>query len=357
MRHYLAYAVMLAVVAIAGCTALQQQVASDIGSIPILQNRSLPFISNTSGEQFDTLIAQWNNVTEMTVVRTNGFLIYLDPSINLTVPSCATRMAPTFNCTDILLEEQPSNATDLKEGDIVSFEINSNESRAFSEPAFNGSKIIERRIYRIGNDSAPYFVMKIDSSDITNLFYVRFDRVRGKVLGIIFDGRQVPNPLPSYNAASRGDEDYNYLVGKWNSFVDGVYAANIQGKYDIYYDRNLTVPALACTGSMRPSVDCNDLIFAYKPTSENDLRVGNIVSFRIAPNETYGFLEPPSNEVVHVMHRIYRITQVQGQTVFITKGDNPVTNKQTDAIYLGFDRIETKILAYFKDSFNATFRK
>jgi signal peptidase I len=313
-------------------------------------------------QQFENLITEWNKISSMNVIRTDrGYVIYVDSSLNVTNLSCSNKMAPSFGCSDVLLEYYPAEK-ELKEGDVVSFEINSSEAQTFSEEPFAGTKIIQRRIYRIGNDTTRYYVMKRDSTDATHKFLVRYDRIRGRVVGFVFDANIEKNPAIAYTSMNKTIEDYNGLVDRWNYFVGKVYAGKIktgsaQDDFNLYYDKGIEVPSLACTGSMKPTIDCNDLIFAYAPGSEDEIKVGDIISFRIAPNETSGFLEPSTTETIHIMHRVFRITQSQGKTAFITKGDNPDTNKQTDAIYLGMDRVETKVVAYFKDSFNLTFNK
>ena len=314
--------------------------------------------------EFQRLISEWNKITTMHVIRTSkGFHIYVDSSFSFANVPCSNRMAPTFDCTDVLIEYQPRQQ-DLREGDVVSFSIYSDEARSFGEEAFSEKKTIQRRIYRILNESQVYYyIMKRDASETTHPTRVPFDRIRGKVIGFIFDAGVVGNPNEPYTSPDKKIEDYNMLVDKWNTFVGNVYAGSISsgsfgGSYPLFYEKGISVQSLACTGSMKPTIDCEDLVFAYRPFSEAELEAGDIVSFRIAPNETAGFLEPPANQTIHVMHRIFRVTKTRdNQTAFITKGDNPVTNAQTDAIYLSFSRVEGKLAAFFKDSFNTTFQK
>jgi hypothetical protein len=348
------YAVLFiaAVVLASGCTWMAPQDQELFRTWPG-QNILTQNHSENITQQFGQLVNDWNSIARMKLAKTQqGFSIYFDARLDSVVPEC-NKMMPTFNCTDILLGYKPSQ-DDLQAGDIVSFEIRQDEAQAFSEEPFTGTKIIFRRIFRVGNDSS-YYIMKRDASATTHTVHITFDRIREKFTGFIFEANLAENNLEPYSGSIVSVQDYNKLVDRWNVFVGNVYAAKMAGNYPLYYDKRMTVPALACTGSMRPTIDCNDLIFAYKPLSEGELRAGNIVSFRIAPNETAGFLEAPSRGVIHVMHRIYRATQAQNTTAFITKGDNPETNYQTDAIYLNFSRIETKIAAYFKDSYNVTF--
>ncbi len=310
-------------------------------------------------DQFQKLIGEWNNITELSTYRaSNGGLIYLENGLNLSNVSCGNKMAPTFDCTDILLEYKPK-VEELKSGDVVSFFIYSDEAKTFGEELFGGKKTIQRRIYRVGNDSGTYFIMKRDSSDISHSMRVPYERITGKVIGFIFNATLASNPNIPYTSQDKKIEDYNTLVDKWNGFVGSVFAGKISagsaGNFTVYYERSMLLQSLACTGSMRPTLDCGDLVFAYRPSNESEIHKGDIVSFRIAPNETAGFLEPSVTETIYVMHRVFRITKTsQNETAFITKGDNSETNAQTDAIYLSFSRIETKLAAYFKDSYQAT---
>lgn len=328
------------------------------GCVSSTDNSDIAYHPNsTFARQFDEAAARWNNISALQVAATKeGLNIYFDNSIRTANLSCSNRMAPTFDCNDLMLEYTPAQR-DLKAGDVVSFEIYGNESSLFGEEGFNGTRIIQRRIYRIGNDGEPYYVMKRDATDVTYKTLVRFDRIRGKAAGFIFDAKAEPINITPFTQQTRSIEEYNSLVARWNGFVGNVYEGSIGGRFALYYDKGFEVPSLACTGSMRPTIDCDDLILSYKPRNESALRQGDIISFRIAPNETSGFLEPPSSETIHVMHRIFRITTSQGRAAYITKGDNPETNAQTDAIYLDFGRVETKVVAYFKESFGATFEK
>ncbi|GEM_PF-5052020 len=326
------------------------------GCVSPIDNGDIPYqINSTFARQFDELIARWNNVSELQVAATKeGLKIYFDKGLSAANLSCTNRMAPTFECSDLMLEYTPAQR-DLKAGDVVSFEIYGNESSLFGEEGFSGTRIIQRRIYRVGNDGKPYYVMKRDATDVAYKALVRFDRIRGKAAGFIFDAKTETTNITPFTQQARSIEDYNSLVARWNGFIGKVYEGSIEGRFALYYDKGFEVPSLACTGSMRPTIDCNDLILSYKPQNASALRQGDIISFRIAPNETSGFLEPPSDTTIHVMHRIFRTTTSQGRTAYITKGDNPETNAQTDAIYLDFGRVETKVLAYFKESFGATF--
>jgi hypothetical protein len=311
-------------------------------------------------EQFQKVIGDWNNITKLQAFRTgNGNLIYIGPGLNMSNVSCSNRMAPTFDCQDILLEYQPKQE-ELAAGDVVSFFIYSDEAKTFGEEMFSVKKTIQRRIFRVGNDSGIYYIMKKDSSETTHNMRVPFDRITGRVIGFLFNSSIAENPNKPYTSPDKKIEDYNMLVDNWNAFVGTVYAAKINGgstgNYPLFYEKGMSVQSLACTGSMKPTIDCNDIVFAYKPLDENDIHKGDVVSFRIAPNETAGFLEPSSKDTIHVMHRVFRITKsLQNETAYITKGDNPESNAQTDAIYLGFPRIETKMAAFFKDSYNITF--
>ncbi len=328
------------------------------GCVGPIQNNGIPYQLNaTFAQEFEELIKNWNEVTELQVVTTKeGLNIYFDKGLAVTNLSCTNKMSPAFDCNDVLLEYVPTE-NELKAGDIVSFEISASEAKVFGEEPFEGTRIIQRRIFRIGNDNGIYFIMKRDASETTHKAQMRFERIKGKVVGFIFDAQLEKTDMVPYTLQSRTVSDYNDLANKWNSFISDVYAGSINGTYKLYYDKKFEVPGLACTGSMRPTLDCNDLVLSHKPQDESEIQKGDVISFRIAPNETAGFLEPPSDETIHVMHRVFRVTTTQNRTAFITKGDNPETNAQTDAIHLDFGRIETKVVAYFKDSFNATFEK
>ncbi|MBI4170637.1 MAG: S26 family signal peptidase [Candidatus Aenigmarchaeota archaeon] len=327
-----------------------------LGCVSPVQNNEIPYqLNDTFAQEFEELVTNWNAVAGMQLATTQeGFKVYFDKNLSVVNISCTNKMSPTFDCNDVLLEYMPTE-TALKAGDVVSFEISASEAQIFAEEPFEGTRIIQRRIFRIGDDDGIYFIMKRDAAETTHKIQVRFDRIKGRVIGFIFDARVEKTALVPYTLQSRGVGNYNDLTDKWNTFVSTVYEGSINGTYKLFYDRTFDVPSLACTGSMRPTLDCNDLVLSHKPQHESEIQKGDVISFRIAPNETAGFLEPPSTETIHVMHRIFRITTTQNRTAFITKGDNPETNAQTDAIHLDFGRVETKVIAYFKESFGATF--
>ncbi len=333
----------------AGCTAPLE----DLGSTGIGESDLAYRTNSTFAAQFEELIAGWNSIAALHRIRTEeGFELYIDGRLNISRPSCSGRMAPTFNCTDLLVEYQPLDESEIAVGDVVSFGIDGTRAQAFGEERFEGRRVIYRRIYVHGDND---YIMKRDGVATRTDARIRFPEIRSKVVGFIFDAEQAESQLEPYAEEGRSVADYNALVSRWNSFVTGTYRAGIPGGYDLYYDRRLGVPSLACTGSMRPAMDCNDLVLTYKPAAEQGLRTGDIVSFRIAPNETSGLLGS-GDETIFVMHRIARIDFRDGRTVFITRGDNIETNRKLDNIPLDFGRIDSRAVAYFKESFNTTFR-
>lgn len=67
--------------------------------------------------------------------------------------------------------------------------------------------------------------------------------------------------------------------------------------------------------SMEPTIMVNDVIFDERVNSENDLNVGDIITFYSETIDTGGYT---------VTHRIYKKYTENGTTYFETKGDNNV---------------------------------
>lgn len=85
-------------------------------------------------------------------------------------------------------------------------------------------------------------------------------------------------------------------------------------------------PFIVITGSMEGTIDGGDLIIT-KTVAPSTLEVGDIISYKI------------ENSVI--THRIVEITEVDGETAFIMKGDanntedeEPVTFDQVESVYL-----------------------
>lgn len=73
-------------------------------------------------------------------------------------------------------------------------------------------------------------------------------------------------------------------------------------------------PFIVLSGSMEPTINTGDLAIS-KEVDTKTLKVGDIISFKIKEN-------------IVVTHRIVEITTQDGETAYITKGDNNYENDQ-----------------------------
>lgn len=86
------------------------------------------------------------------------------------------------------------------------------------------------------------------------------------------------------------------------------------------------------TSSMQPAISANTVIIT-KEVAEEDLEVGDIITFISEDDEIYGYYNT---------HRIYEILEEDGETKYVTKGDanplpdeNLVSYSQVTGIYIG----------------------
>ena len=110
--------------------------------------------------------------------------------------------------------------------------------------------------------------------------------------------------------------------------------------FDTATDAWVTAPL--CTGSMEPTIGCEDLLVVYEPNS-TDLDLGDIIIFR-RPNLTCDGYVLGS----FLLHRITRVvTDSNGGLAFETKGDN---NAAVDPCRVPVDNVTGKVLAIIQNS-------
>ena len=125
------------------------------------------------------------------------------------------------------------------------------------------------------------------------------------------------------------DSDYDYRFRRLGTSIE------------IDYDNDATIydsKVLCGTDSMRPTIDCNDYIWGYKPESPEYIKEGDIIAFRLNPSAK-------SN----IVHRVILIEEVNGEHLYYTSGDNKLNQMSndkvlvTDATPIRFDQIEFKV--------------
>ncbi len=107
----------------------------------------------------------------------------------------------------------------------------------------------------------------------------------------------------------------------------------------IYYDLTQLYPAnLACTGSMRPTFECGDLVLLYAPGSPSELRIGDIAVYHIGSQYTYCDFAG--------LYIIHRIMSFDG-TYYWFKGD---ANSSEDDCGIPFGLITAKVVGIIYDA-------
>jgi hypothetical protein len=116
--------------------------------------------------------------------------------------------------------------------------------------------------------------------------------------------------------------DYGYTFKRWTNSID------------IEYDKNAEMyhsTILCATDSMRPTFDCNDIIWGYRPKSPDSIKEGDIIAFRN---------NPLSKETI--AHRVINVEKKSnGEYLYTTSGDNKI-NQMAGGTALGGDADEVK---------------
>ena len=85
------------------------------------------------------------------------------------------------------------------------------------------------------------------------------------------------------------------------------------------------------SGSMEPSIKVRDAI-VIKRTTEDNIEIGDVITYRSTDPTYYGIL---------ITHRVRAINEVNGEKIFITKGDN---NETIDRSPVKFNQIRGKVV-------------
>lgn len=86
----------------------------------------------------------------------------------------------------------------------------------------------------------------------------------------------------------------------------------------VYGERNISVSQVLPTGSMRPSIPDYSRVMLVAPLSEQDIKIGDIIST---------IIDKQNASSPHLLHRVIGIaTNINGEAVYITKGDNNIRN-------------------------------
>ncbi|MFQ6027021.1 MAG: hypothetical protein ACE5Q6_05970, partial [Dehalococcoidia bacterium] len=109
---------------------------------------------------------------------------------------------------------------------------------------------------------------------------------------------------------------------------------------------------IACTGSMRPVIDCGDEVI-FEPARFGDpLKVDDIITFRHSPTDIEletdcpAFFNAPSFQgTEYIIHRIIQVMP-EGSARYVTKGDN---NREQDACVVKEESIIFRVVEVNQD--------
>ena len=148
--------------------------------------------------------------------------------------------------------------------------------------------------------------------------------------------------LESSYEALEGDyaelrSEHDALVARFADFVP-IETAELSTDA-LYLDRSVREVAVTrplCTGSMEPTITCDDLLILYEPASATDLDEGDVIYFRKPTTDYSGYLEGR-----FTLHRISNVISNAEGIWFQTKGDAFVN---PDRCLVPADAVQFKLL-------------
>ena len=142
-------------------------------------------------------------------------------------------------------------------------------------------------------------------------------------------------------------EILNQLNSKYSNLIS-VKSFKLPSPAVFYDSRLVAVGSLECTGSMEPTIGCNDVTLQYKPVDSSDVNIGDVIVFYNGVQN--GTVCYPDRETL-VMHRVIQVISPsqneQGAVEYETKGDH---NSESDPCYIRYAWIEGKVYAILKQS-------
>ena len=103
------------------------------------------------------------------------------------------------------------------------------------------------------------------------------------------------------------------------------------------------------SGSMEPRIQVGSVIFDKPNVNVNQLKVGDVITFKAPQNEFPGYTNP--GNILIITHRIHKIVKQNGQLEFQTKGDaNNAPDPMlvpTSNVIAQYDNITIPYLGYY----------
>ncbi len=137
--------------------------------------------------------------------------------------------------------------------------------------------------------------------------------------------------------------EHDALVARFADFVP-IETAELSADA-LYLDRSVREVAVTrplCTGSMEPTITCDDLLILYEPASVTDLDEGDVIYFRKPTTDCTGYLEGR-----FTLHRISNVISNAEGIWFETKGDAFVS---PDRCLVPADSVQFKLLTTVRNA-------
>jgi signal peptidase I len=144
-------------------------------------------------------------------------------------------------------------------------------------------------------------------------------------------------------AHSELQTEHDALVARWADVVPIESAELIENA--LYLDRSVSQVAVTrplCSGSMEPTITCDDLLILYEPQSPTDLDEGDIIYFRKPTPDCTSYLEGR-----FTLHRISDVISNAQGLWFQTKGDAFVN---PDRCLVPADAVQFKLLTTVRNA-------
>ncbi|MFC2144037.1 signal peptidase I, partial [Candidatus Aenigmatarchaeota archaeon] len=130
------------------------------------------------------------------------------------------------------------------------------------------------------------------------------------------------------------DMNCSGLLEDWNRWIgSGSRVNTTYGWFNV--PENITHSSLACTGSMEPTLDCNDKVLYAPVYSPGDIKVGDVISFKRPLGSSL------SGNSTDILHRVVKIMYLEDGVYYRTKGDN---NQGNDPTLIPFEDVTGKLI-------------
>lgn len=137
--------------------------------------------------------------------------------------------------------------------------------------------------------------------------------------------------------------EHDALAARWANLVPIESTELVENA--LFLDRSVGQVAVTrplCTGSMEPTITCDDLLILYEPLSPTDLDEGDVIYFRKPTTDCSGYLDGR-----FTLHRVVNVISNAQGLWFQTQGDAFVS---PDRCLVPADAVQFKLLTTVRDA-------